>query len=139
MNALPSNAYAARFVVLPSGVDADAASHPSEVSWFKINVERRAPGAYVVCRNGGDVLGHDGRWEYERRLGDEDEHKIATQRFHLDAALAKAVEHVDRITINGMTFVQIQKFGALPVEEREAFRAACWEQNKTYFEATKEI
>jgi hypothetical protein len=71
-----------------------------------VTVEDRGHGKWAVCR-GPSVLGTDGTWDWEMRPGDREDEWLATHRFGLEAALRLAAEWAPRVTINGMTALDI--------------------------------
>jgi hypothetical protein len=68
--------------------------------YFKLHVEHRGSGHWIVCQDGLPrlCLGRDGTWEYESAVDDE---WIAMRTFDEETALALAREAAPDVTVNG--------------------------------------
>lgn len=73
---------------------------------FTIAVEWRGEGQWAVLRL-GSCLGADGSWDYESRPSSREDDWKTTHRFDLDTALALAVEHAPKLTVNGHSVADV--------------------------------
>lgn len=78
---------------------------------FKLNVEHRGGGRWIVCQGGPPryCLGRDGTWEYESAVDDE---WIALRTFDEETALKVAREAAPHVTVNGYSVGHFLKAAA---------------------------
>jgi len=88
--------------VYPTGYD--EATFSDKFS-FTITVAWRNEGQWAVCWM-GDCLNKRGEWEYESIPSSRTEAFFKRCRFTEDEAKRRALEAVDKLTINGRTFQQ---------------------------------
>ncbi len=74
---------------------------------WKITVEYRGNGKWAVTQGGHVCLGNDDEWSWESIPSERTEEWLAMHRFALEDALELARRHAGRVTINGMTAVEV--------------------------------
>jgi hypothetical protein len=85
----------------------DSASSAMDADMWAVTVEYRGPGSWAVLMRAGMCLGADGEWDYEPRPSSREDDWLASHRFSLDDALALAREHAPKVTVNGMTALEV--------------------------------
>jgi len=91
--------------VWPDEMRDDPASAMDADTW-KITVEYRGLGKWAVLR-GPWCLGADGGWDVEPRPSSRDDDWLEAHRFPVDEALKLARHHAPKVTINGMTALEV--------------------------------
>jgi len=75
-----------------------------------VTVADRGRGLWAVLRGGTGstvCLSAAGKWEFEPSPSNRDDKWLAAHRFPLEEALQLAREHAPKVTVNGMTAVQV--------------------------------
>ena len=83
---------------------------------FALKVAWRGPGSWTVLQ-GSACMRKDGHMSYERQPSSRTERFIKAYRFPRDEAVALAVKHVDKLTVNGRTYIEWQRHWASKEEQ----------------------
>lgn len=73
---------------------------------WKITVEYKGRGLWGVMR-GRACLDRDGEWAWEMAPSEREDEWLAAHRFPITDAMRLAREHAPKVTINGMTAVEV--------------------------------
>jgi len=79
-------------------------------STWCVTVADRGRGKWAVLRGGSGskaCLSSDGKWEREPIPSERDDDWLAAHRYSLDDALRLAREHAPKVTLNGLTAVEV--------------------------------
>jgi|SRR6185437_14918371 len=90
----------------PEMADSSDMLTASEVDTWSLTVAWRGEGRWAVMR-GPFCLGADGGLDVERRPSEREDRWFTTHRFDLETALRLAAEHAPKVTINGLTALEI--------------------------------
>jgi hypothetical protein len=85
----------------------DRESSAMDADMWAVTVEYRGMGRWAVLGSAGRCLSAGGEWDWEPRPSSRDDDWLAGHRFALDDALALAREHAPKVTINGMTALEV--------------------------------
>jgi hypothetical protein len=89
---------------MTEGADMLAAS---EADTWSLTVAWRGFGKWAVTNGGRTCLGSDGEWDWEPLPSSREDDWLAAHRFDLEIALRLAAEHAPKVTINGLTALEI--------------------------------
>lgn len=93
--------------VFPPGMaDGDDLLAAEEADTWSLTVAWRGRRQWAVLR-GPYCLGADGELDYEMRLSERGDDWLAAHRFDLETALRLAAEHAPKVTVNGITALEI--------------------------------
>jgi hypothetical protein len=78
----------------------------SEADTWSLTVAWRGQNRWSVMRF-SECLGADGEWDWEAGPSSREDDWLAAHRFDLDTALRLAAEHAPKVTVNGITALEI--------------------------------
>lgn len=87
----------------------DRCDNIDAITWC-VSVSWRGHGRWAVVRgvsDGGPVLGRDGTWSYEEIPSSREDDWLAAHRFTLEEAMALAAQWAPKVTVNGMTALEV--------------------------------
>jgi len=78
-----------------------------EADTWSLTVAWRGRDKWAVMTGMRRCLGTDGKWDWEPSPSNREDDWLATHRFDLETALRLAAEHAPKVTINGLTALDI--------------------------------
>jgi hypothetical protein len=90
----------------PEMTDGDDVLAAEEAETWSLTVAWRGRGKWAVTRF-RHCLGADGEWGFEPSPSNREDDWLATHRFDLETALRFAAEHAPKVTVNGLTALDI--------------------------------
>ena len=91
--------------VWPDDVRNEPSSAMDATTWA-VTVEERGLDRWAVMRGSG-CLSRDGKWDFEPLPSSRDDDWLASHRLSMNEAQMLAVEQAPKVTVNGLTALQV--------------------------------